>query len=496
MEMIRAAERDLGELFDLYRHAADGMEARGIRHWHWGRYPNEDLIREDVQKGQLYILRDGGRIAAAAGAACGQEEEYGALSWTCGVKPGSFHRIVVHPSLQGAGLGGRMLDEVLELLRRGGCDCVRCDTSENNLPALRFYEKHGFRRCGKLHWEGNEGDNITFDRALKQDAPLLPVRMKPAFRSGESTPWGGCRLHERYGKETGGGITGESLEASCIPGLESTDPLGRKLPDLIREFGAKMAGKYADRPFPMLLKLIDARDRLSVQVHPDDAYAASHEGGKLGKTEAWLILEAPEDSELVYGLRPGTGKAQLREACEEGSAVEALLRSVRAENVRFEARRDNPSYHPGRCADIYAGDLYLGVMGQIHPLVERNYDVDTELYCAELSLDALMAARGAEPEYTPLPRFPAVARDIAVVCREEVTVGALEDCIRRGARGLLKDVSLFDIYRGPGIAPGMKSVAFNLVLRSDERSLTAEDADADVAAILEALRDQLGAVRR
>ncbi len=177
-------------------------------------------------------------------------------------------------------------------------------------------------------------------------------------------------------------------------------------------------------------------------------------------------------------------------------AVEALLRSVRAENVRFEARRDNPSYHPGRCADIYAGDLYLGVMGQIHPLVERNYDVDTELYCAELSLDALMAARGAEPEYTPLPRFPAVARDIAVVCREEVTVGALEDCIRRGARGLLKDVSLFDIYRGPGIAPGMKSVAFNLVLRSDERSLTAEDADADVAAILEALRDQLGAVRR
>ena len=107
-----------------------------------------------------------------------------------------------------------------------------------------------------------------------------------------------------------------------------------------------------------------------------------------------------------------------------------------------------------------------------------------------------MAVRGAEPEYTPLPKFPAVARDIAVVCAEGVTVGALEDCIRRGAKGLLKDVALFDIYRGPGIAQGMKSVAFNLTLRSDERSLTAEDADADVRAILEALRDELGAVLR
>jgi len=176
--------------------------------------------------------------------------------------------------------------------------------------------------------------------------------------------------------------------------------------------------------------------------------------------------------------------------------VEAILRSVRAENVRFESDSANPSYHPGRCAKVWAGDTLVGTLGQIHPLVERNYDMDTELYCAELSMDALMAAQGPEPLYTPLPRFPAVTRDIAVVCAEEVTVGALEDCIRRGARGLLKDVALFDIYRGPGIAPGMKSVAFNLTLRSDERSLTAEDADADVAAILEALRTELGAVRR
>ena len=98
--------------------------------------------------------------------------------------------------------------------------------------------------------------------------------------------------------------------------------------------------------------------------------------------------------------------------------------------------------------------------------------------------------------YVPLPKFPAVTRDIAVVCDETVTVGALEQAIRRGAKGLLKEVSLFDIYRGKGVAEGKKPVAFNLVLRADDRSLTAEEADADVKAILETLEKELGAVLR
>ena len=98
--------------------------------------------------------------------------------------------------------------------------------------------------------------------------------------------------------------------------------------------------------------------------------------------------------------------------------------------------------------------------------------------------------------YTPLPKFPAVTRDIAVVCDRAVTVGALEDCIRRGAKGLLKDVSLFDIYTGPGIPEDKKSVAFNLTLRSDERSLTAAEADEDVKSILALLQTELGATLR
>ena len=83
-----------------------------------------------------------------------------------------------------------------------------------------------------------------------------------------------------------------------------------------------------------------------------------------------------------------------------------------------------------------------------------------------------------------------------MVCDEAITVGALEDCIRKGAKGLLKDVTLFDIYRGKGIPEGKKSVAFNLVLRADDRSLTADEADADVKSILETLEKELGAILR
>ncbi len=177
--------------------------------------------------------------------------------------------------------------------------------------------------------------------------------------------------------------------------------------------------------------------------------------------------------------------------------VEAILKELRVERVSFRRPDEtNPSYHPGRVAQVWAGDRLIGVLGQVHPLVAQNYGVDAELYCAELDFNQLYAAQGPDPEYVPLPKFPSVTRDIAVVCDEAVTVGQLEEAIGKGAQGLLKEVRLFDIYRGKGIDEGKKSVAFNLVLRADDRSLTGEEADADVKAILATLEKDCGAVLR
>ena len=176
--------------------------------------------------------------------------------------------------------------------------------------------------------------------------------------------------------------------------------------------------------------------------------------------------------------------------------VEALLEEFHIADVRFEAQRENPSYHPGRCAQVYAGDTLLGVFGQVHPTVSANFGVDAALYCAELRFDALYACRSEHALYTPLPRFPAVTRDLAVVCEEAVTVGALEQCIREAAGKQLAGIELFDIYRGAGVLPGRKSVAFSLEFRADDRTLTVADCETLVAKILERLGQQLGAVLR
>ena len=176
--------------------------------------------------------------------------------------------------------------------------------------------------------------------------------------------------------------------------------------------------------------------------------------------------------------------------------VEAIMKDLRAENVRFEACTDNPSYHPGRCASVWAGDECIGVFGQIHPLVAANYGVDTELYCAELSLEKLLNACGPDPIYTPLPKFPAVTRDIAVVCDKSIPVAKLIDCISKAGGKYLKGCSLFDIYTGSHIADGKKSVAFSLTLRADDQTLTDDHAEETMKAVLDALERDFGASMR
>ncbi len=177
-------------------------------------------------------------------------------------------------------------------------------------------------------------------------------------------------------------------------------------------------------------------------------------------------------------------------------AVEAVLEGLRIAGFRFEAETGNPSYHPGRCARIYRGKTLLGILGQVHPAVAENYGADCELYAAELDFNALFTGMGGAPVYQPLPRFPAVTRDIALVCDKDLPVGKLEECIFRGAKGLLKAVSLFDVYTGKGVPEGKKSVAFSLELRADDRSLTSQEADEDVKGILELLSKELNSVLR
>ena len=135
-------------------------------------------------------------------------------------------------------------------------------------------------------------------------------------------------------------------------------------------------------------------------------------------------------------------------------------------------------------------------MGQVHPLVAKNYGIDTDVYCAEINFTKLFACRLPDATYTPLPKYPAVSRDLALVCDEEITVAQAEDVITAAAGKLLRSVKLFDIYRGVGVPEGKKSMAFSLELRADDRTLTDTDSEAVTAKVLQALQEKLGAILR
>ncbi len=176
--------------------------------------------------------------------------------------------------------------------------------------------------------------------------------------------------------------------------------------------------------------------------------------------------------------------------------LDAIMTGLRIKKAVYEADSTNPSYHPGRCAKVSVDGITLGYIGQIHPLVAKNYGMDCEVYCAEINFTAMFDLRMPEPTYVPLPKYPTVSRDIAVVCSEAVTVADVENVICSAAGKLLRKVRLFDIYRGAGIAEGKKSLAFALELRSDERTLTDEDSEKVITNVLNALSEKLGAVLR
>ena len=210
----------------------------------------------------------------------------------------------------------------------------------------------------------------------------------------------------------------------------------------------------------------------------------------------------------VYRKQPGKTLADERTALTLGAygggtdffalkgAVETLLRAARTPDVRFTADTETAAFHPGRCAAVWSGDTRLGTLGQIHPDVCAAYGLDGATYCAELDGVLLHDLEGAEPTYTPLPRFPAITRDIAVVCDAAVPVGELTECIRKAEKNVLRGVKLFDVYTGAGIPEGKKSVAFSLTLRSDDGTLTDDHAEEAVRAVLDALRESFGAVIR
>lgn len=192
-----------------------------------------------------------------------------------------------------------------------------------------------------------------------------PIRMHPAYRHGSMTPWGDEKLAALYGREIPDDHTGEALEMSTIPSLNSVDDSGMPLSQLIGDAPEAMVGDFAGKPFPLLLKLLSSGDSLSVQVHPDDAYAIRNEH-KLGKTEAWVILYAEPGASILYGLRDGITKEMLSKALTGGEDIELMI--------------DRIPVHPGEVYYMPAGMVHAIGGGILLYEIQQSSDVTYRLW--------------------------------------------------------------------------------------------------------------------
>ncbi len=189
-------------------------------------------------------------------------------------------------------------------------------------------------------------------------------------------------------------------------------------------------------------------------------------------------LEVPEMSIGIYGN--GADFFTLK------GIVEDVL-GLFADGVSYE-RANEPYYHPGRSAVAMLGDKKFATFGEIHPAVAEKYGFDTMVYVAEIKTAELFALPDRKVIFTPLPKFPAVSRDFAMLCDIDLPVATLEGAIRQGAGKLLESIELFDVYTGEQIEKGKKSVAYRVTLRSKETTLTDEDSAKVTAKIINRLQ--------
>lgn len=169
--------------------------------------------------------------------------------------------------------------------------------------------------------------------------------------------------------------------------------------------------------------------------------------------------------------------------------LEQLAATAGIPALRAGRSAETGPWHPGRTADLFAGEVKIATVGEVHPAVCANYGIKARVVAADLDLDALFACRGACPQCVPLPRHPATTRDLALVASADTPAAALESCIREGAGKLLESVTLFDVYTGEKLGEGKKSLAYNLVFRAADRTLTDEEADGAVRSILQKLQN-------
>lgn len=220
--------------------------------------------------------------------------------------------------------------------------------------------------------------------------------------------------------------------------------------------------------------------------------AGLFEIGKVYLPKAVPVTELPEEiPTLTIGMYGKMDFYDIKGILEQLFEVLGMT-----EKAEFATEKTIPWMHPGRTASITAEGRQFGYVGELHPQIASNYSIGTKVYIAVLDMPALVEYSNLVNMYQPLPKFPAITRDIAMVVKEAVTVKEIEAVIKKYAGQYLESVTLFDVYQGKQIGEGLKSVAYSITFRASDRTLVDQDVTDAMKEILEGLSKEVQAQLR
>lgn len=209
--------------------------------------------------------------------------------------------------------------------------------------------------------------------------------------------------------------------------------------------------------------------------------------------------ELPEEVEklagIISGLREEESWHKPAGECDFydlRGALELLLEELGLKEYSFRPGANEPFLHPAKSAQIMAGDKFLGIMGELHPDIKEAFDFNQPVFIFEMNFSLLQELAEEKRVFQPLPRFPAVFRDLSFMVEEKILAGDLKQAIWEGGQGLVKEVWIFDLYRGKPISPGKKSLAFRLKYQHPERTLTDEEVNELHQRIITLLKERFG----
>jgi phenylalanyl-tRNA synthetase beta chain len=233
------------------------------------------------------------------------------------------------------------------------------------------------------------------------------------------------------------------------------------------------------------------RERISLfEIGP--VYLASEEGAlPEEQLRLAIALTGPRDLLTWHG-----GNVEQMDFYDLKGIIDALLGGLGLDKARYETA-EHPSFHPGKSARVLLGETQVGLLGELHPKVHERYDLpETPLVAAILDIEIVLAAVKDMRSVQPVPIFPPVLEDLAVVVDENVPAELVEEVIRKAGGHLLVGVTLFDLYRGEQVDKGKKSLAYSLVYQAPERTLTDEEIANIRAKVIKKLGSELKAKLR